>query len=43
MKCKAFIYSFMLDSLFIKKNNVEYLLSTFKKMSGSNSVFKPLF
>nr|DAW38169.1 MAG TPA: hypothetical protein [Caudoviricetes sp.] len=25
MKCKAFIYSFMLDSLFIKKNNVEYL------------------
>ena len=25
MKGKAFIYSFMLDSLFIKKNNVEYL------------------
>lgn len=31
MKCKAFIYSFMLDSLFIKKNNVEYLFEYLKK------------
>lgn len=44
MKCKAFIYSFMLDSLFIKK---EYCWVPFwvplKKSSGSNPVFKPLW